>query len=156
MKKLNILLMIVLILMLAFVAYFFIGGSLHAQASIATAPAQDYPDVCASIINIVNSGAAPQQFAALPSTPAGCSLVDMTIALTNPGLFDAEWISISVTPAEGDIAVYSLTGESSTLAAHSSGQVNLKLVTSAPAGTTRKVTLDYYVFGMLRSVSIEG
>ena len=155
MKKLNVVLLIVLILMLAFVAYFFIGGTLHAQASIATAPASDYPDVCKSITNIVNSGAAPQQFAALPPSPSGCTLVDMTITLTNPGLFEAEWIDISVSPADGDIAVYSLTGESSTLSARATGQVNLKLVTSAPADAARRITLDYYVFGMLRSVTIE-
>lgn len=156
MKKLNVFLMIVLILMLAFVAYFYIGGTLRAQATIATAPASDYPDVCASITSIVNSGAAPQQFAALPSSPEGCTLVDMTVSLSNYGLFDAEWISISVEPAEGDIAVYSMTGESSAIAARTAGQVNLKLVTTAPAETTRKVTLNYYVFGMLRSVTVEG
>ena len=78
MKKLNIFLMIVLILMLAVVAYFFIGGTLHAKAAVATAPASDYPDVCASISNIVNSGAAPQQFTVLPASPKDCTLVDMT------------------------------------------------------------------------------
>ena len=156
MKKLNVILLIVLILMIAFAAYFFIGGTLRTQATVATAPASDYPDVCASITNIVNSGAAPQQFAALPSSPAGCTLVDMTVSLSNYGLFDAEWIDISVEPAEGDIAVYSMSGESSTLTARTSGQVNLNLVTAAPAGTTRKVTLSYSVFGMLRSVTIEG
>ena len=122
MKKLNVFLLIVLILMLAFVAYFFIGGTLHAQTSIATASASDYPDVCKSITNIVNSGAAPQQFAELPASPNGCTLVDMTISLTNPGLFAAEWLDFSVAPANGDIAVYSMTGEttSNTSISHAS------------------------------------
>ena len=155
MKKLNILLMIILILLLAFVAYFFIGGTLHAQAYVATAPASDYPDVCKSITSIVNSGAAPQQFTELPSSPDGCTLADITISITNPGLFDAEWIDIIVTPAEGDIAVYSMTGETTDLAARTAGQLNLKLVTSAPAGTTRSIKLNYYEFGMLRSVTVE-
>jgi len=155
MKKLNIFLMIVLILMLAFVAYFFIGGTLHAQTSVATASAADYPDVCKSISNIVNSGTAPQQFAPLPSSPQGCTLVDMMITLTNPGLFDAEWIDITVEPVEGDIAIYSMTGESSSIAARTAGQVNLKLVTSAPADAARKIKLSYYVYGMLRSITIE-
>ena len=156
MKKLNIFLLVVLLLMLSFVAYFFIGGTLHAQASIATAPASDYPDVCTSIQNIITSNAAPQQFAELPASPEGCTLVDMTISLTNPGLFDAEWIDISVSPADGDIAVYSMTGETPSNAARTTGQDNLKLVTSAPADAARRITLDYYVFGMLRSVTIEG
>jgi len=156
MKKLNIFLMIVLILMLAIVAYFFIGGTLHAKATLATAPASDYPDVCTSISSIVNSGAAPQQFTVLPSSPKDCTLVDMTISLTNPGFFDAEWIDISVSPASGDIAVYSVTGESESIPARGTGHINLKLVTSAPADAARKVTMSYYVFGMLRSISIEG
>ena len=116
MKKLNVILLIVLILMIAFAAYFFIGGTLRTQATVATAPASDYPDVCASITNIVNSGAAPQQFAALPSSPAGCTLVDMTITLSNHGLFDAEWMALTVEGANGDVAVYSLTGTGTAVA----------------------------------------
>ena len=156
MKKLNVLLMIVLILLLAFVAYFFIGGTLHAQTTVATAPASDYPDICKSISNIVNSGAAPQQFAALPASPQGCTLVDMNITLTNPGMFDAEWIDITVEPTQGDIAVYSMTGESTSISARTTGQVNLKLLTTVPAETQRKIHLNYYVYGMLRSITVEG
>lgn len=154
MKKVNAFLAVVLFLMLAFVAYFMIGGTLRPQVSVASAPAMDHLDACASIQNIVNSGAAPQQFQPLPSTPEGCTLVDATITLSNIGLFDAEWIDISVKPAEGDIAVYSLTGETSSLPSRTYGQVNLKLLTTAPAGTTRTVTLSYYVFGMMRQIEV--
>lgn len=156
MKKLNIFLLIVLILMVGFAGWFMIGGTLRAQVYTATAPASEHPDACASIQSIIASGAAPQQFAPLPSTPDGCTLVDTTITLSNIGLFDAEWIDISVTPASGDIAVYSLTGEASSLAAGSNGQVNLKLLTTAPAETTRKIKLNYYIYGMLRSITVEG
>lgn len=156
MKKLNIFLLIVLILMVGFAGWFLIGGTLRAQVYTATAPASDHPDACASIQSIVNAGAAHQQFGQLPATPEGCTLVDTTITLSNIGLFDAEWIDISVTPATGDIAVYSLTGEASSLSAETSGQVNLKLLTSAPAETKRKITLNYYIYGMLRSITVEG
>jgi len=156
MKKLNIFLLIVLLLMIGFAGWFMIGGTLRAQVYSATAPASDHPDACTSIRNIVNAGAAPQQFDQLPDSPDGCTLVDTTITLSNIGLFDAEWIDISVSPAPGDIAVYSLTGEASSLAAGTSGQVNLKLLTAAPAETTRKITLNYYIFGMLRSITVEG
>ena len=154
MKKFNVFLAVVLVAMLAFVGYFFVGGTLKTQPYTASAPAKDYPDACRSIQNILNSGGAPQQFAALPATPEGCTLVDTTVTLTNPGVFAAEWISVSVSPADGDIAVYSLSGESSSLAARSTGQVNFKLLTSAPAETTREVTISYYVFGMLRKVTV--
>lgn len=156
MKILNTFLLIVLVLMIAFAGWFMVGGTLRAQVYTATAPAADHPDACASIQNIISSGAAPQQFGQLPDSPDGCTLVDTTITLSNIGLFDAEWIDISVTPAPGDIAVYSLTGEASSLASRTSGQVNLKLLTSAPAGTSRKITLNYYIFGMLRSITVEG
>ena len=155
MKKVNVFLTIVLILMLAFVGYFMVGGTLRAEAHVASAPAMEHLDACSSILSIVNSGATPQQFQPLPSTPEGCTLVDATITLSNTGMFDAEWIDISVEPAEGDICVYSLTGETSSLAARSAGQVNLKLLTAAPAGTTRTVRLSYYVFGMLREIEVE-
>lgn len=156
MKKLNIILLIVLILMVGFAGWFMIGGTLRAQTYTATAPASEHSDACTSIQNIVASGAAPQQFGVLPDSFDGCTLVDTTITLTNNGLFDAEWIDISVTPASGDIAVYSVTGEASSLAAGTSGQVNLKLLTTAPAGTVRTITLNYYVFGMKRSITVEG
>lgn len=154
MKALNVFLMIVLILMLAFGAYFLIGGSLKTEVSIATAPAAEHLDACVSIQNIINSNAAPQQFTALPSTPESCTLMDINLSLTNAGLFDAEWIDVSVAPAEGDIAVYSLTGESSTVPARSVGQINLKLITTTPSAP-RKITLNYYVFGMMREIAVE-
>lgn len=156
MKKLNIALLIVLILMIGFAGWFMIGGTLRAQVYTATAPAVDHQEACISIQNIINAGAAPQQFGQLPDSPDGCTLVDTTVTLSNIGLFDAEWIDISVSPAPGDIAVYSLTGEASSLAAGSSGQVNLKLLSSAPAETKRQITLNYYIFGMLRSITVEG
>lgn len=156
MKRLNIILLIVLVLMAGFAGWFMIGGTLRAQTYTATAPASEHPDACASIQNIVASGAASQQFDAFPTSTDGCTLVDTTITLTNIGLFDAEWIDISVTPASGDIAVYSITGEASSLAAGTSGQVNLKILTSAPAETVRKITLNYYVYGMPRSITVEG
>ena len=154
MKKVNVFLTIVLVLMLAFAAYFMIGGTLKAQTSAATAPAMDHLDACASIQSIIASGTAPQQFAALPATPEGCTLADVTITLTNPGMFAAEWIDLTVDPAEGDIAVYSTSGETTSLAPRSAGQVNLKLLTAAPEGTVRTVRISYYVFGMMREIKV--
>lgn len=154
MKKLNVLLSIALILLLGFVAFFFIGGTLRSAVSVATASASDYPEVCTSIQSIVDSGAAAQKFSDLPESMDGCTLIDMTISLSNYGLFDAEWIDVSVSPASGDLAVYSLTGESSSLPSRTMGAVNLKLISSAPADTTRPITLSYYVLGMKRSITV--
>ena len=153
MKKLNIFLGIVLGVLVILVAYFFIGGTLGASVSTASALATDQADAYASIQNILSSDSAPQQFADAPDSADDCTLIDVTITLKNRGMFPAEWISMSVTPASGDIAVYSLTGEGSNIASYSAGQVNLKLITTTPT-ETRTITIQYYVFGMLRSITV--
>ena len=154
MKKLNIVLQAILILLIAFVACFFIGGTLRAQPRKAAVAAADQPDAFASIQTILASGGAPRQFGEAPSSADGCTLMDVTITLSNYGLFDAEWIDLTLAPAQGDIAVYSLTGEASSLPARSTGQVNLKLITTAAADAPRTVEIRYYIFGMKRSITV--
>ena len=61
-----------------------------------------------------------------------------------------------MTGVEGDVAVYSLTGEGSSIPALSTGQVNLKLITSVSESVPREITIRYYVFGMQRTVRIAG
>lgn len=155
MKKLNVFLLIVLILLVGLLIYFFAGASLHAQAHVISAPAADHPDAFASIRNVLSSGSAPQQFTGdIAETPDGYTLLDVTISLSNRGLFPAEWLDIAVTPATGDVAVYSLTGEGGSIPAHSTGQVNLKLITTANASVARMVTIRYYVYGMLKTITL--
>ena len=55
----------------------------------------------------------------------------------------------------GDIAVYSLTGEGSDVPARGTGQVNLKLITTAKDVDGRGVALEYYVHGMKRTLIVE-
>lgn len=154
MKKLNVFLLIVLLLMIAFVVYFFAGGALRVEASVITAPATEHAEAFASIQNVLSSGAAPQRFAdALPESAEGLTLVDVTLTLTNPGLFPAEWLNLTVAPADGDVAVYSLAGEGSDVPGRSTATANLKLLTSAP-GASRTVTIQYYVFGLSRSMTV--
>lgn len=155
MKKLNVFLMIVLILLIAFAVYFFIGGQLQTSVSTMTAKATEYPDAFASICSVLSSGAAPQQFSGeVPASADGWTLVDTTISLTNRGLFDAEWIDVSVEGAPGDLAVYSLTGEGSDVPARSVGQINLKLITAASESVRRTIRINYYVYGMHRTLSL--
>ncbi len=153
MKKLNIALGAILFLMLAFAAYFWLGGTLRAEVSTIAASAADHPDAYAAVGSALASGAAPQVFAELPASPDGLTLMDVTVALGNPGLFAAEWLDISLTGAPGDIAVYSLSGEASDVPARAAAQVNLKLITTQP-DAPRALTIDYYVLGMPRSISL--
>lgn len=155
MKKIDAALLILLILLLAFAAFFFAGGTLQARAAKTVAPASEQPETFASIQRLLASGAAPQVFSdAIPQSAEDCSLVEATIALANPGLFDAEWLTISVEGASGDIAVYSLSGEATDIPARSTAQIQLKLLTARP-DAPRTATIQYYVFGLSRSISVE-
>jgi len=155
MKKLNIFLLIVLLLLVGFVAYFFIGGTLAAQTSVITAPASDHREAFDSIRGVVASNAAPQQYAgSLSQSPEGYTLIDVSVTLTNNGMFPAEWLHITAAPLPGDVAVYSLTGEGSDIAARSASQINLKLITTEAADAARTVTITYYTFGIPRSIDI--
>ena len=156
MKKLNVFLLIVLLVLIALTVWILAGSHLSAEAHIITASAAEHPDAFASIQNVLASGSAPQQFTGdLPQSADGCTLVDVTVTMTNSGLLPAEWLDAAVIAQPGDIAVYSLTGEGTDIPGRSTGQINLKLITRAPAGATRKITIQYYVYGISRSVTLE-
>lgn len=156
MKKLTLLLSVVLVVLLGIVMVFYVGGTLSARPSVHSAAAADYPEAYKSIRGVLDSGAAPQVFdgAALPESPDGVSLVDVTIDLNNRGLFPAEWLDARAVPVPGDIAVYSLSGVGSDVDARGVGQANLKLVTTADPAVQRFFEVQYYVYGMKRSLTV--
>lgn len=157
MKKLNVFLLIVLLALIALMILVLAGSHLSAEAHIVTAPASEHPDAFSSIQSVLASGSAPQQFTGdIPQSADGCTLVDVTISLTNSGLLPAEWLDVAITAQPGDIAVYSLTGEGSDVPARSSGQINLKLITAESAAAPHTITLRYYVFGMPRTLTVTG
>ena len=156
MKKLTLFMRVTLLALVAFAALFLAGGTLGVEMSAVTAPAADYPQVFDSIAGVLAAGTAPQLFAAdLPGdlSSEGLTMEDVTLTLANRGVFDAEWLSVEALPVPGDIAVYSLTGEGSTVRARSVGTINLKLLSrGSPAG--RKYRIEYYVYGLKRSVTV--
>lgn len=155
MKKRTALLAVIFLLLAAAIALYVIGGTLSAQVQVITAPARDYPDAYKSIVNVIESGSAPAYFAQAPLDDINkYTLMDVTIHLSNPGFFPAEWLEVKPYGASGDIAVYSLTGTGSTIAARSDGQANLKLITSGNVNAPRSCTVEYYVLGMKRSVTV--
>ena len=79
---------------------------------------------------------------------------DVTVTLQNRGLVPAEWLHVGVVPAEGDIAVYALTGEGGDIAPRDSGTVNVRLITTARPDAARAVTIQYYVYGMKREITV--
>lgn len=155
MKKLTAILAALLVLLAGFAAWFYLGGTLHAQVFIQTANAADYPEAFGSIKGLMESGSAPQAFGgALGDNAARYTLVDVNLRLTNRGLFPAEWLDIRADAAEGDIAVYALTGEGSDVPARDTATVNLKLITTAPADAVRDIHIQYYVYGMKRQITV--
>ena len=155
MRKLTAVLAVILILLLGFAGWFWLGGTLHAQVYVQTAPAADYPEAFGAIRSLLDSGSVPQVFSEGPLSedPTAYTLVSITVTLTNRGLFPAEWLDMRARATEGDIAVYALTGEGSDIAARDSGQVSLKLITTGRPETRRDITIQYYVHGMKREIT---
>ena len=155
MRKLTALLVVILVLLAGFAAWFYMGGTLRAQVSAQTARAADYPEAYGAIRSLLASHSAPQAFMdpSLPEDPSGFTLVDVNVTLTNRGLFPAEWLDIRAEAADGDIAVYALTGEGSDVPARDSATVNLKLITTAPTDARRSIRVQYYVHGMKREIT---
>lgn len=156
MRKLTGVLSIVFLLLLGFAGWFYLGGTLRAEPYIQTARAADYPEAFAAIRRLVMAGQAPQVLGGegIDESPDDYTLVDVTVTLTNRGIFPAEWLHVSAGAAPGDIAVYALTGEGSDVAARDRGQVNLKLITTAAPDAPRQITIQYYVHGMKREITV--
>jgi len=156
-KPFNVILSLILVLMLAFGAFFYAGGTLRVQVSSISARAADYPEAFESIRGVLESSTAPQTFTTEPLGDAeSYSLVDINLTLTNRGIFDAEWLNIQLGGVSGDVAVYSLTGDGADVPARSATQANLKLITRAPADALREITIQYYVYGISRTVTVKG
>ncbi len=146
---------VILVLMIAFVTYFFVGGTLSAEPTVVSVPASQQADAFAAAKSVVEGGVAPQRFSnAEIGNADGYRLIDVTISLKNIGVFAAEWLEIDVSPAQGDVAVYSVTGDGTDVASFTRSQANLKLLTAAGENARRTVTVSYYVLGMRRSVRI--
>ena len=141
--------------MLSFCAFFYTGGTLRAEVSCISAAAMDYPEALNAIRDVLASGSAPILFSGASLDDASAlTLVDVNIILTNRGIFDAEWLNIQTEGAEGDIAVYSLTGDGTDVLARGTGQVNLKYITRTAGSAPRKITIQYYVYGISRTIEV--
>ena len=156
MRRSTMLLGTILFLMAAMAVLFIAGGTLSARTSITAASAADYPESFESIRQVLESGAAPQRFtdAALPDA-ASCRLEDVTITLVNRGLFPAEWLFVQAEAAPGDIAVYSITGEGSSVPARGTAEINLKLISDARGPASRSYHIQYYTYGLKRTITVQ-
>ena len=155
MKPFNIFLSLILILMLAFCAFFFAGGTLMAEVSSISAAAADYPDAFDSIRAVLDNQSAPQSFSTDPLGDIDdYRLVDINLSLSNRGIFAAEWLNIELKAVNGDVAVYSLSGNGEDVPARGGAQANLKLITRAPIDAGREISIQYYIYGISRTITV--
>lgn len=157
MKALTVFLCLLLSIVIAFGAWFMITGTLDAQVSRVTAQASEYPEAFDSIRGVLTGGGAQAIYSTGDplENPADYTLMDVNIQLTNRSLFDAEWLNIELTPISGDVALYSLTGQCADVPAKGMQSVNLKLVTRAGADSVHTAKIQYYVFGVSRSIQVQ-
>lgn len=155
-KPINFILLMILVIILGFGAYCYLGSALQPTVTCVSAAASDYPDAFDSICSVIERGSAPQTFSEdIPDDAANYSLLDISVTLRNRGVFDAEWLNITLEGIPGDIAVYSLTGNGTDIAARSTGQINLKLITCADVNAARNLSIQYYVYGISRTVTVK-
>ena len=157
MRALTVFLCLLLTIVIAFGAWFYITGTLNAQVGRVTARASDYPEAFESIRSVLTGGGAQAVYSIGDTleSPADYTLMDVNIQLTNRSLFDAEWLNIELAPIDGDVALYSLAGACADVPAQGMQSVNLKLVTRAGTESVHTATIQYYVFGVSRSIQVQ-
>lgn len=143
----------VLALLLLCAGVFWFGGRLQVAVQVVTAPASEHQKAVRSIQSLYRQGTLPLMFLSeMPGDLTQCTLEDVTLTLTNPGLLDAEWLYIQPEAAPGDIAVYALSGEGEPVPARGQFTANLKLLTTG--GGTRRYKIQYYVYGIKREILV--
>ncbi len=84
-----------------------------------------------------------------------CTFVTYTVRLKNNGFFPAEWISLDVTPLEGDILQLE-NGGANVLLSGTQGDMQVTLLTKRnPAQQAREITLECYVFGRKQTIRMQ-
>ena len=155
MKAVSIVLSVIAGLLLALIAFFFIGGTLRTQVEVSLVTAQQASEAVEEAVEAFNQGHVLQRFGDVSSVEASeCVLHTVRVTLSNPGMFAAEWLGFSVSPGEGDAAVFSDAVELLDIPANQSAQLELEfLARQDGSGKGRSIQISYYVLGMRRTVS---
>lgn len=156
MKALTISLSVIAVLLIALIAVFLTGVTLGADASVIALPATQDPLGFAAAMEIVQEGAAPAVFAPLEGeSAAGYTVAEATVTFRNSGFFDAEWLTFQVSPAGGDLAVWSQSADKLDVPARSQATLTLSFLSNADSPAAgRTLEVEYYVLGMRRTMSV--
>ena len=154
MKALKIALAVFLGALIAFAAFFWFSSSLKTEVQVVEVEAQTQQEAFDSARDLLLAGIAPEVFQEeIPESSNGYTLTDVNLTLTNAGPFEAEWITWEIVPGEFDIALYSFTAPQGDLASGEETVINMKFLSRA-GEDSRTVTLQYYVFGLKRTLNI--
>ena len=149
MKALSIVLAVVAACLLALIAVFWFGGALEAEVAIA--PAVTGEEALDAVEDAQN-GLALHTYASIDET-RDCALTDITVTFANSGLFDAEWLTCSLVPGAGDVALYAQSDIKLDVEARSQAQLTLRVLTQGD-GAGRALDVEYYVLGMRRTMTV--
>ncbi|HIU33221.1 MAG TPA: hypothetical protein IAB02_01535 [Candidatus Pullichristensenella excrementigallinarum] len=154
MKALKIALAVFLGALIAFAAFFWFSSSLKTEVQVVEVEAQTQQEAFDSARELLLAGLAPEVFQEeIPESSNGYTLTDVNLTLKNAGPFEAEWITWEIVPGEFDIALYSFTEPQGDLASGEETVINMKFLSRA-GEDSRTVTLQYYVFGLKRTLNI--
>lgn len=126
------------------------------QVSVLVTPAVQAQDIFDSVTGQIGSETfTGRVFDAQYNLAAeNCTFLTYTVRLANKGFFPAEWISLDMQPAAGDVAQLDNV-RANVLAGGTQGDIAATLLHSGDAADTQRAfTINCYVLG--RKITIEG
>lgn len=126
------------------------------QVFVTVTPAEQAQDIFDGVLAQVGSGTFTGRVFAQPGQldSQKCTFVTYTVRLSNKGFFPAEWISLDVTPVQGDVLQLDNV-QANVLSGGSTGDIAATILHAGDtAQTQRSYTIHCYVLG--QKITLEG
>ena len=131
---------------------FWFGGALDADVSVATLPAAQ------------ERWASPPPWKACSGVgsrhlrdargAADYAVTDITVTFHNKRLFDAEWLTCSLVPGAGDVALCAQSDDQAGSSRPLRGAADVLALSNEGDGAGRALDVEYYVLGMRRTMTV--
>lgn len=126
------------------------------QASVLATPAVQAQDIFDGAMAQVGKGTFTGRVFSQPGAldAKDCTFLTYTVRLANKGFFPAEWVSLDMTPVQGDVLQLDNV-QANVLARGSRGDLSATVLHMGDAAQTqRDYTIQCYVFG--RKITLQG
>lgn len=126
------------------------------QVSVLATPAQQAQDIFDGVLaQVENETFTGRVFSGTQGISAqDCTFVTYTVRLANRGFFPAEWVSVQIVPAQGDVLQLDNV-QANVLASGSRGDIAATILHAGDAADTQRAyEITCYVFG--RKITLEG